>query len=210
MAIRYYPSTKIKTNQKALVGEFTLRGVVYTGSYYSTYDGKYFTGPDPIIGTNEEIVPVPYYTKPHYFEPARSIPKNVISSIDNTSNSKNRSLTQPVSYNPIPTDLDYLRGYVTRFFVKRVNQSGYVMEISENEYKNIKNGTATYDISFYHVIEIAWKLTGPLNKKRISQYDTRAGIIDTNKRLVETADKNFRGIIEYIAGDYSKFARPTE
>lgn len=55
-----------------------------------------------------------------------------------------------------------------------------------------------------------WKLTGPLNNKRVSQYDTRAGIIDTNKRLVETKNKTFIGLKEFIGEDYAKFSRPTE
>jgi hypothetical protein len=59
-------------------------------------------------------------------------------------------------------------------------------------------------------IELFWKLTGPLNQKRVSQYDVRAGIIDTNKRLVENANKTFLGIKDFIGDDYAKFSRPTE
>jgi hypothetical protein len=60
------------------------------------------------------------------------------------------------------------------------------------------------------IVEILWKLTGPLRNKRISQYDTRAGIIDTNQRLIENANKTFVGLKEFIGEDYSKFSRPTE
>jgi hypothetical protein len=44
----------------------------------------------------------------------------------------------------------------------------------------------------------------------VSQYDVRAGIIDTNKRLVENANKTFLGIKDFIGDDYAKFSRPTE
>jgi hypothetical protein len=43
----------------------------------------------------------------------------------------------------------------------------------------------------------------------VNQYDTRVGIIDTNKRLVETANKTFLGIIDFIGGEYTKFSKPT-
>jgi hypothetical protein len=62
----------------------------------------------------------------------------------------------------------------------------------------------------YQAIGLFWKLTGPLNQKRVSQYDIRAGIIDTNKRLVEDMNKSFLGIKEFIGEKYDQFAKPTE
>lgn len=182
----------------ALPGEFTLDGVSYSGSYYSTYDGKYFTGPNPVLGTNKELIP--FLLKNSNVEPAHSTKDRVIE----------KRRTQPISYYPVVTESDYSRGYLTRYFVKKANERGYVMEISEREYQSIKNGTATYDVSFYQLTSVLWKLTGPLNNRRVSQYDTRAGIVDTNRRQVEIASKTFLGIKEFIGEDYAKFARPTE
>lgn len=211
MAIKYYPSTKIKTNQKALSGEFTLKGVVYSGSYYSTYDGRFFTGPNPILGTNEEIIPVLRMSNMEYtINSNTNVPNTVLSELDKRLNTNSRPLTQPISYYPVVTESDYSRGYFTRYFVKRTNQRGYVMEISETEFESIRNGTATYDISFYQTVSVIWKLTGPLRSKRVSQYQVREGIVDTNKRLVESTSRNFPGLKEFIAEDYAKFARPTE
>ena len=61
----------------------------------------------------------------------------------------------------------------------------------------------------YQIGKIMWKLTGPLNSVRLSQFDTRAGIIDTNRRLTENLNKTFLGITDFIGGDYTKWARPT-
>lgn len=66
-----------------------------------------------------------------------------------------------------------------------------------------------YDVSYYQIESMLWKLTGPLETVRLSQYDIRAGIIDTNKRLVETIDARFLGLKAFIGEQYSKFARPT-
>lgn len=198
MPIRYYPSNKIKTNLTARFGQFTLNGDPYLGPYYATYDGKYYTGKDPITGDNERLVQSPTYT-------IKNEPSHDIEEITKQNRSK-----QPVSYFPVATEEDYAKGYLTRYFLKKVNQNGYVMEISQSEYYSIQNGTANYDISFIQTVDVLWKLTGPLNNKRVSQYDTRAGIIDTNKRLVETKNKTFVGLKEFIGEDYSKFARPTQ
>lgn len=210
MSIRYYPSTKIKTNQKALLGEFTLNGVVYSGSYYSTYDGKYFTGPNPILGSNEELIPALRNSNMEYSLNNVAISGDNKKQINLKSSYGKKLQSQPISYQPIVLESDYSRGYITRYFVKRTNQRGYVMEISEREFESIRNGTATYDISFYQTVSVIWKLTGPLNSKRISQYQVREGIVDTNKRLVESTSKSFPGLKEFIGEDYAKFSRPTQ
>ena len=209
--IRYYPSTKIKTKQKSLLGEFTLNGVVYSGSYYSTYDGRFFTGPDPILGTNEELIPVLRNSNSEFtLNTASNVSISVLEEMDKKLSTNKKTLTQPISYQPIVLESDYSRGYFTRYFVKRTNQRGYVMEISEAEFESIRNGTATYDISFYQTASLIWKLTGPLKSKRISQYQVREGIVDTNQRIVESLNKSFAGLKEFIAEEYAKFSKPTE
>lgn len=115
---------------------------------------------------------------------------------------------QPIAYYPNPTQEDYDRGYFFRYFVKKINQNGYIIEISQDEYNQIKNGTTTYDVSFYQVETTFWKLTGNLRTVRLSQYDIRDGIIDTNKRFIENIEKTFVGIKAFIGEQYDKFARP--
>ena len=116
---------------------------------------------------------------------------------------------EPVSYYPKPTVEDYTRGYFIRYFIKKINSKGFVIEISPEEYNEFVNGTVRYDVSFYLVTQIFWKITGDLNTKRYSQYDIRLGIIEVNKKNTEDAGKNFLGLIEFIGGEYAKFSRPT-
>ena len=54
-----------------------------------------------------------------------------------------------------------------------------------------------------------WQLTGPLHDTRVSQYQVQGGVYDTNKRVTEAKQVGFRGIIEFIGGDYVKFAQIT-
>ena len=82
-------------------------------------------------------------------------------------------------------------------------------EISQEEWAKINNGTVKYDVSYYQTSSILWKLTGPVETKRVSQYDVREGISATNKRLVENLEKTFVGIKAFIGEDYLKFSRPT-
>jgi hypothetical protein len=117
--------------------------------------------------------------------------------------------TEPVPYYPNPTSTDYQKGYIVRYFTKKINNKGYITEISEDGYNDIVNGTAQFDISIYQVSTILWKISGPLRTIRLSQYDIREGIVETNTRLTDSVEKTFLGMIDFIGGDYIKFAKPT-
>mgnify|MGYP003655553378 CR=1 FL=1 len=226
MPIRYYPISKVKTNKKTRGNEFLLNGAPYTGTYYETFDGICLTGSNPIIGTNEKLQRISQQdmsslkgnnlTKTsrdrlnNQLKISDSIGSRDIQNIPGYELQPPKFKGTPTSYFPFATDQDYKKGYLIRHFIKKTNSKGYVTEISPEEYIAVKNGHVPYDVTFWQAIEIFWKLTGPLNAKRMSQYNTRSGIIDTNKRLVEEADKTFLGIKDFIDSKYDKFAKSTE
>jgi len=208
--IRYYPASRIKTN---LISDssLVLNGVPYRGKYYETYDGRYFTGPNPILGDNNELFKADSPKNP--YKDKISLESKIKSNVNNvnpTLDLINKSQNKPTSYFPKPTESDYTKGYLNRYFVKRTNDNGYVTEISPEEYAKIQNGTVIYDVSFYLTAQLVWKLIGPLNTTRVSQYDIRSGIIDTNKNQVEKLNKTFLGIFDFINEDYARFSRPTK
>ena len=212
--LRYYPSFAIQPNLNTAGGEFLLNGEPYSGRYYETYDGRAFTGSTPEVGPSEPLERIPIY---------QSTPGLSTSGLTSRGTKQLASKTgvapsittdpripgQPNAYYPQPTDQDYKKGYITRYFTKKENERGFITEISQDEYNSIVNGTADYDISIYQTTTILWKLTGPLKSTRQSQYNVIPGIIDTNQRLTESANRTFLGIVDFIGGDYAKFARPT-
>lgn len=206
--IRYYPSSKVLTNQTAVGDLLDGNGTPYRGKYYSTYDGQFFSGPNPEVGPNEPLTIDPTFTDPQFSQRSNVI-LTLRSQLTANIQSINRVQEAPVSYYPQPTEADYSRGYVIRYFTKKENQKGFITEISEQEYNSIVNGTANYDITLLQTTKILWKITGPLRNQRKSQYNIIPGIVDTNQRLTETANKTFLGILEFIGGDYTKYARPT-
>ena len=208
--IRYYPSFAIKDNQITKGNEFFLEGEPYSGKFYYDYKGDAYTGPDSVHGSNLFLTPINNTKNKVLSMNTRDLSSFEIEAQQNTriQEFSSRGL-EPTTYYPRPIDSDYQKGYITRYFAKKINQSGYVTEISPAEYVAFTNGEVRYDVSFYQVVSILWKITGPLNSQRISQYDIRAGIIDTNKRLTDAAEPNFVGIVAFIGGDYTKFAKPT-
>lgn len=218
MSLRYYPKSKIKPPKSTSGNEFLLGGKPYKGRYYETFDGKFFTGENPVYGKNEPLIRIPTYINSEYMntKPMTQNLREKLASVNKLTVANPSVIPgeifkgSPTSYFPRPTQSDYDKGYIVRYFTKKINTPGYVIEISPQEYSAIQNGSVPYDVSYWQLQDIFWKLTGPLNQKRISQYDVRAGIIDTNKRLVENANKTFLGITDFIGGEYTKFARPTE
>jgi hypothetical protein len=209
MPLRYYPSYATINNLTTNGEEFFISGVPYSGKYYQTIDNQFYSGPDPQTGPSEKL------SKQNIVERAPGF-NNVLLPLKlkqelalKTNIFSTRSQGQPGSFFPAPLEEDYTRGYITRYFTKKENEKGYIIEISREEYNDIVNGDTDYDIRLYQVTTILWKLTGPLNNTRKSQYNIIPGIIETNKRLTEASNKNFLGIVEFIGGDYTKFARPT-
>jgi len=216
--LKYYPLTRIKTNQYTRGDQYTLLdGTPYRGRYYTTYTGESFTGANPVVGRSEPLIPFSLRRVQEEFSTdfltgiATRTPVtayNVATRQVETLNEED-SLAELKPYFPSPSEEDYRRGYFTRYFAKNVSGPGYIFEISRRAWTQIQNGELADNVLGYEVADILWQLTGPLNNKRISQYQIQGGVFDTNKRVTEAEEKTFRGIIAFIGGDYTKFARIT-
>lgn len=219
MALKYYPATRIRPNLYTRGNEFTTPdGKTYAGKYYLTYENRAFTGINPVLGTNEELTAIETVTD-SISNSTNGINSNsntnrvyLASSTQNTQKKVKESdvvLSQLDSYFPVPLDSDYARGYFTRYFAKSVSGPQYITEISQMDYSQLQNGNVSPTILGYQSTSMLWQLTGPLHDTRISQYQVKGGVYDTNKRVTEAKQIGFRGIVEFIGGDYIKFAQIT-
>lgn len=209
--IKYYPLTQIRQNLYTRGTEFRLpNGKPYAGRYYLTYDGNAYTGINPVLGNNELLIKVEP-TFPLQAGPAPS-DSYVVATSQNTQSrptKANTQLTELTNYFPEPLSSDYARGYFTRYFAKNVTGPGYILEISQDDWSKIENGDVSPTVLGYQSMNMLWQLTGPLNDKRISQYQIQGGIIETNTRVTAAKNKGFNGIIAYIGGEYTKYSKPT-
>lgn len=215
--IKYYPLTRIKTDLYTRGTTYKLpNGEPYIGRYYLTYEGKAYTGANPTVGTNEELTRLETTSNKinQVVNNAGAVytivkSQNTISQSNLNSTLNNNQLQELEPYYPVVLESDYQIGYFTRYFAKKVTGPGYIIEISKNQYANIQNNTNPQDFLVYESTSMLWQLTGPLRDTRVSQYQIKGGIIDTNKRVTEQKALTFRGLVEFIGNDYTKFARPT-
>jgi hypothetical protein len=210
---KYYPLTRIKTNLYTRGGEYRLPdGRTFTGRYYLTYDNKAFVGINPVVGDNTPLTRIPPVPLPLQNGPA--LPQEYFVGLtQNTQTNPSLSeieLTTLSSYYPVPIESDYARGYFTRYFAKTVSGPGSVIEISQIDFANLKNNTLPPGVLGYEFTSMIWQLTGPKNDVRVSQYQVKGGVEDTNKRVTEAKERDFRGIFAFIGGDYTKFAKITK
>lgn len=198
----YYPKSRIIENQRANPGEFNLpNGKEYTGLYYTTFDGKSFTGANPY---SLNSVPLTKNTKPQIS------PKFIDPSLEEYNQLKSNNLINlidPTPFTPKPTEEDYKKGKITRYFARQRNGTQFkIMEIDELTYDNLLNNRGGLNTSLWKVISIFWQISGPLNDQKVNGIRTRAGIIDTNQRVLNNAEKNFIGLKQYLT-DLKQFAR---
>ena len=212
-AIKYYPSSRIKTGLHSRGGSYMLNGKAYVGPYYLTYKGEAFSGTNPVVGSNQLLEVVGTVGGIVQGSSKNTNAYNKVATDNNTSvaasfkrSNIEGTLKQLISYYPIVLDSDYSRGYFTRYFAKRIIDKGYILEISYVDWATMKNGNdPTYQE--YETTDMIWQLTGPLKDRRVSQYQVIGGIETTNKRITEMKTKSFIGLVEFIGGDYIKFAK---
>ena len=85
-------------------------------------------------------------------------------------------------YIPKPSDMDYKRGYITRYFCQKANDTnGIVYEIEQKTYSGLANN------SFYSVADLDWKIIG-----------TDEEIKEANLKSVIRASKKLSAVQLYL------------
>lgn len=192
----YYPKSRVITDLIAKPGEIKeFSGKEYTGKYWITYDGRYFKGDYPNDNAEE------LFKIEKFILPTNKIIKNSINekllkinpfiSVTN--------MEDPKPYYPNPTVDDYKKGTITRYFAKERKIRTYkILEINRSTYDDIKKREGKYNYSKWDVTSIIWKISGPLYSTFNGNIITRAGVLDTNERIVKNENKEFIGINKYL------------
>jgi hypothetical protein len=200
----YYPKSRIIEDQKANPGQvITADGKSYSGPYYTTFDGKVFTGKNPYDGASRPLIPT---QKSQDMNPNLSYLPDAVKFRTLSSNAP-ATLIDPTPYMPAPTETDYKAGKITRYIARQRNGTQFkVMEISQQTHEDLTNLRNGANYALWKSVAIFWQISGPLHNIKIDNITTRAGIIDTNQRILDNAEKNFIGIKQYLS-NLQQFAK---
>ena len=195
----YFPKSRYITKYTN-GGEFSLSNSEYIGPYYTTYKGEFITGENPLSPNQQKLNKIlndQDNSKPYNNIIFKSINPNI--NID--------ELIDPPIYIPIPNEEDYKKGKIIRYFAKQRKPRVFnIIEINKESHSDISERRGTYNYSKWDITSLLWQISGPLNNELKEGNIVRVGIIDTNKRIIESKNKNFIGLKEYLT-DLSKFSK---
>jgi hypothetical protein len=177
----YYPLSKITPSLYTSGNEFSSKGTRqdYRGYYFSTYDGKFFTGKTPSDSAIELV---------KYSSNVKNVPLSALGYTGNMSNTSNTTY-----YIPTPSEADYTAGYIIRYFIKRVNGDvSTIRELSKEDYTAIQNDP------LYVRSSITWLIKGKLEPTYIGSEIVVPGVIEHNFRATRFAEKVMPGLSLYL------------
>jgi hypothetical protein len=204
----YYPPNKIKPNQYTTGNEYVIaqNRANYIGYYFTTFDGKIFTGKTIGDTSNLELLPASQFNQ-------SSNDYTVIGDRFYTRVLKgnNEEVQQLPKYSiprpslPIPTDDDYKRGFFSRYFMKRVN-GDIINEINRETFNDISQGIK-HNKALYTTTSLLWQITGQLETTINNGIITR-GVKQINFETIQKYSLVFIGIDQYLT-DYAEFFKPS-
>jgi hypothetical protein len=103
----------------------------------------------------------------------------------------------PQHVKPVVTQSDADRGFVTRYFVRQVNDSTFIVEVDSNQYVQLKENPR------FITVQLEWKIVGKLDTLTFSNRINLYGVRDVNRIAVADADLTFGGLRSYIS-DYGE------
>jgi hypothetical protein len=207
----YFPKSQITPNLYTNGGEFTILSTQenYTGYYYKTSSGKYYTGRNPSDLPNVEIIlntsvkgtninnqaiinntSIIVTELGDFFEEEGVLVYLNLKDIDPT-----KSTLLPTYTPTYPSPQDYQVGEFRRFFCKKTNEIQYI-EIDPKQYSLLSYKDPQILWQLYAPFNIPWTISGQIEEaERI------------NKNIVELTMKQLKlpRFNDYLKNDYLKY-----
>ena len=208
----YIPKNMVNTNLYTAGGELTdSEGKPYEGYYHELFNGQTNSGKTPLTPNSKRLI------KSKASQTQSGSGNNVPVSLLNTQyqslNSTNQELYKfgkdPDYFVVQPTGDDYRRGSITRYFAKRKNQTPpQIREINKSTFDSINRQDGEYNYALWSIISLFWKISGPLFDSKDQNGVLKAGIVNTNERLRNSANQQFRGIKAYLSDPIKYSIKP--
>jgi hypothetical protein len=183
----YYTKAQIKTGLVTEGEEFMfMDGTEYIGQYHTYTTEETFSEPNFVKDKSRMLIP---YVPPIGTSDTvklGGIPFDVAKNYvyDQIKEIKFKKSLTPNDTIVTPTDKDFGRGYMIRYFAKKVNDD-IIIELDRDK-KSEWGKDGGLDKHLWELFEFRWKVSGPefdiIDKK--SGILTQSGIVDTNRRTI--------------------------
>jgi hypothetical protein len=105
------------------------------------------------------------------------------------------------SFNPIPNSLpptqqEYDQTFFVRYFLEYLLSSKpVIVEVNKGTYFTYVNSNLS---KYFNNVELLWKISGPLYDVKENDILMKGGVIDSNLRSINQAQKTMPGIRDYL------------
>ena len=96
----------------------------------------------------------------------------------------------PVYFKPFPITKDYVKGYINRYFVQKINDL-IITEVNKNKYNEISS-------TVYNKLSIRWIISGPKNNVYKNKILNRIGVTEQNVKILNVSENKMMGIKNYL------------
>lgn len=106
---------------------------------------------------------------------------------------------------PVPTEEERESGFMKRYFCKKKEGKFEIIEIDKDQYEEWNSNENSYNGLCYEFIEIDWKISG--RKRDLLGKNgelIEPGIVDSNFRILEMAEKKVSGLAKKLNVDLKK------
>lgn len=168
----------------------------YVGYYRKDINGRSYAGKELTVNSPKLV---PSFTVSN--SPSPNI--NLGSGLSTTyfSISKNTKQQLLESFNPIPNSLpptpqEYEQTFYVRYFLEYLLSSKpIIVEVNKGTYFTYVNSNLN---KYFNNIEVLWKISGPLYDVKENGILLKGGVIDSNLRSIQQAQKQMPGIRDYL------------
>jgi uncharacterized membrane protein YgcG len=205
----YYPKSQIISNLYTKGGELIVSGsrIPYSGSYYQTANGSYFSNKSPQDKPSFKLIPI---TKNEYATSSLVDPGSEFQA-KNEPNSyylirgiyssppgqQSIAPSAPRQAKPMPTEKDYTLGQFVRYFAYSYNSKS-TLEINKKDYDKLINKDKNIQFELYDPITLKWKLTG----KKEEVYKTNFNLVKLKQNK-----ENIPNFSSYFKDRYTQYFR---
>lgn len=193
----YIPVSNIISSGFTNGGDFIIKsnGKTYSGYYFTTTDNKFYTG-KTWTESSVELESL-----------SQSSNINIFGGIYSTLNPNSLPKTAFTPDFIMPTQQDYNNGYFIRYILKPTisSQLNNFIEVKSDKYNQVVQSNDLQTL--YKFANVIWKLTGPLYDTYKDNIRIASGIIDTNKRSIQEAEKFIPNLSLYFT-DLIQFGKP--
>ena len=119
-------------------------------------------------------------------------------------NDPHKKTESPVNRPELPSDSDYQKGYLFRYFVQMKTDPDNIIEINKKQYDTHASDVGI-DKELYSAIKFKWLILGQAYDFFKDDVRIVSGVIHSNKRIIELKDRKMPGLINKIT-QYSEYA----